>query len=159
MNWSKTMGRRGPQPKPTALKVLEGNPGCYRLEPTGIDALGRPYTPDHLCDDAAGCIDVIQQSMPAHVFSALDTFLLSAYATAWSLHKRAVLAISGPDFNLETHARWIRLANQQAAIMASLGDRLGLDPRSRAALKLPNAKQQKSKFHGLLGQPTMSLPS
>jgi hypothetical protein len=36
--------------------------------------------------------------------------------------------------------------------MASLSDRLGLDPRSRAALKLPNAKQKRSKFAGLLGQ-------
>ena len=34
--------------------------------------------------------------------------------------------------------------------MASLGDRLGLDPRSRDALKLPGARQQRSKFDGLL---------
>jgi hypothetical protein len=36
--------------------------------------------------------------------------------------------------------------------MASLGDRLGLDPKSRAALKLPNARQQRSKFEGLIGR-------
>ena len=41
--------------------------------------------------------------------------------------------------------------NQQAAIMAALGDRLGLDPKSRAAMKLPDAKQRKSKFAGLMG--------
>ena len=35
--------------------------------------------------------------------------------------------------------------------MAALGDRLGLDPKSRAALKLPAAKQRKSKFAGLMG--------
>jgi hypothetical protein len=35
--------------------------------------------------------------------------------------------------------------------MAALGDRLGLDPKSRAALKLPAANQRKSKFAGLLG--------
>jgi phage terminase small subunit len=43
------------------------------------------------------------------------------------------------------------MANQQAAIMATLADRLGLDPKSRAALKLPAAKQRKSKFDGLRG--------
>jgi len=43
------------------------------------------------------------------------------------------------------------MANQQAQIMAALGDRLGLDPKSRAALKMPSAKQRKSKFAGLLG--------
>jgi hypothetical protein len=36
-------------------------------------------------------------------------------------------------------------------MLASLGDRLGLDPKSRAGLKLPGAKQRKSKFAGLLG--------
>jgi phage terminase small subunit len=46
---------------------------------------------------------------------------------------------------------WIRIANQQAVIMAALGDRLGLDPKSRAALKLLTANQRKSKFAGLMG--------
>jgi hypothetical protein len=46
---------------------------------------------------------------------------------------------------------WIKLGNKQAALMASLGDRLGLDPKSRAALKMPPAKQRKSKLAGLLG--------
>jgi hypothetical protein len=36
-------------------------------------------------------------------------------------------------------------------ILASLGDRLGLDPKSQAALKLPEAAHRKSKFEGLLG--------
>ena len=29
------MGKRGPAPKPTALKVIEGNPGKQRIEDTG----------------------------------------------------------------------------------------------------------------------------
>jgi hypothetical protein len=154
------MGRRGPQPKPAALKILEGNPGQYRIEPTGIDACGEPFIPDHLPDDAQGCLEVIKASMPGKVYSALDTFLLSAFAVAWALHKKASLVISDPNFNFETHARWVRLANQQAALMASLSDRLGLDPRSRAALKLPSARQQRSKFAGLLGQiASPNLPS
>jgi phage terminase small subunit len=46
---------------------------------------------------------------------------------------------------------WIRILNQQAGILAALGDRLGLDPKSRAALKLPVSKQRKGKFAGLIG--------
>jgi hypothetical protein len=45
---------------------------------------------------------------------------------------------------------WPRILNKQAAIMAALGDRLGLDPKSRAALKLPTSPQR-SKFASLLG--------
>jgi phage terminase small subunit len=146
------MGRRGPQPKPTALKILEGNAGKHQIEPTGIEALGQPYVPDHLSDDGCGCLEIVQQSMPAHVFCAVDTFLLSCFATSWSLHKKAVLKISGPSFDVKRDAPWVRLANQQAQLMASLSDRLGLDPRSRAALRLPDVRQKKSKFAGLLGQ-------
>jgi hypothetical protein len=154
------MGRRGPQPKPAALKVLEGNPGKSVIEPTGIEACGEFFVPDHACDDGAGALEIVRQSMPGKVYSALDTFLLSAFATAWSLHKKAVLKISGPDFNLKRDAPWVRLANQQTAIMVTLSDRLGLDPRSRAALKLPSARQRRSKFAGLLGQiASPSLPS
>ena len=97
--------------------------------------------------------------MPGKVYSALDSFHLAAFGVAWMLHKKATLVVSGPDFDVENGKGWIRVLNQQTAIMVTLSDRLGLDPRSRAALKLPSAKQQRSKFHGLLGQPTMSLPN
>jgi len=52
----------------------------------------------------------------------------------------------------------VRDSRRMAAIMATLGDRLGLDPKSRAALKLPSARQQRSKFEGLIGQAGLGLP-
>jgi len=150
------MGRRK---KLAEIDRLEGNPGRRLIEETGIEALGSPFIPEHLPDDARGCIDVIKQSMPSSVFSALDSFLLSAFGTAWALHKRASHEIAAPGFEWTTASKrgspqaspWIRIANQQAGILAALGDRLGLDPKSRAALKLPAANQRKSKFDGLRG--------
>jgi phage terminase small subunit len=95
--------------------------------------------------------------MPANVYSALDTFVLAAFGTAWAIHKRAAHEISPPDFKWTEKSKrgaphqsaWLRIANQQATILAALGDHLGLDPKSRALLKLPAAKQRKSKFAGL----------
>ena len=147
------MGRRK---KLAEIDRLEGNPSRRLIEEAGVEA---PFIPEHLSNDARGCIDIIKQSMPSSVYSALDSFILSAFATAWALHKRAALEISAPDFQWTTASKrgspqaspWIRIANQQAGIMAALGDRLGLDPKSRAALKLPDAKQRKSKFAGLTG--------
>ena len=57
---------------------------------------------------------------------------------AWAIHKRAALEISNPGFQFTTASKlgsphaspWIRNANQQAEILASLGDRLGLDHKS-----------------------------
>jgi phage terminase small subunit len=100
--------------------------------------------------------------MPNKVYSALDSFILSAFGTAWAIHKCGALKISDPEFKhvvtllsgVEMQSPWLATLNKQAALLASLGDRLGLDPKSRAALKLPAAKQKKSKFAGLLGRPT-----
>jgi phage terminase small subunit len=117
-------------------------------------------------DDARGCIEVIKTSMPPSIYSALDSFHLAAFGMAWALHKRAALEISNPGFawivtnstGSQVQSPWIKILNAQAAVIASLGDRLGLDPKSRAALKLPRARQQKSKFAGLFGQAGLSRP-
>lgn len=150
------MGRRK---KLSALEALEGNPGKRVIEESGIEALGEPFIPEHLMDDARGCIECIKQSMPAKIYSALDSYLLSAFGVAWAVHKRAAHEINSPEFKWivlnsagsESPSPWIKILNSQAEKLASLGDRLGLDPKSRAALKLPAARQQKSKFAGLMG--------
>jgi phage terminase small subunit len=152
------MGRRGPRKKLAEIDRLEGNPS-RRLIEAGVEALGTPFIPEHLSDDARGCIETIKMSMPANIYSALDSFILSAFATAWALHKRATHEMNAPDFKWTVKSKrgsavesaWIKIANKQAGILATLGDRLGLDPKSRAALKLPDAKRQKSKFAGLMG--------
>lgn len=155
------MGKRGPKPKLAALDNLDGNPGKRVIEESGIEALGEPFIPEHLADDARGCIESIKMSMPSGIYSALDSFILSAFATAWALHKMAAHKINDPDFQhvitvgdngAQAQSPWLAILNKQAALMATLGDRLGLDPKSRAALKLPGAKQRKSKFAGLIGQ-------
>jgi hypothetical protein len=46
----------------------------------------------------------------------------------------------------------MKIMSEQAQLVASFGDRLGLDPRSRTSLKLPDARQKRSKFAGLIGQ-------
>lgn len=153
------MGRRGPRKKLAEVDRLDGNPSRRFIEESGIEALGEPFIPEHLCDDARGCMDIIKNAMPPNIYSALDSFILSAFATAWAIHKKATLVISDPKFQYTettkrgapTESPWIKMQRQQAALMASLGDRLGLDPKSRAALRMPGNTQRKSRFAGLLG--------
>ncbi len=68
-----------------------------RLEP-GEPESGEPFIPEHLSDDARGCIETIKMSMPSNIYSVLDSFILSAFATAWALHKLAAHKINAPDF-------------------------------------------------------------
>ena len=99
------MGKRGPRPKLAAIEALEGNPGKRIIEESGIEALGEPFVAEHLMDDARGCIEVIKQSMPSSVYSALDSFILAAFATAWALDKLATHKINDPAFSQMLRAR------------------------------------------------------
>jgi phage terminase small subunit len=155
------------------LEALEGYPCKEAFNDVGIEALGEPFIPEHLSDDARGCIEMIMRSMPDKVYSALDSYLLAAFGTAWALHKMAAHKVNDPKFKVVhevngagalAQSPWLAVLNKQAMIMASLGDRLGLNPAGRAALKLPGARQQRSQFAGLLGQTALlsssrNLPS
>ena len=96
--------------KPAAIRILEGNPGRRPIEVSGIEAQGTPFIPEHLPDDARGVIDCIKASMPASVYSALDSFLLSAFGMAWTIHKMAAIEISNPNFvwTVEKTRGWCR---------------------------------------------------
>jgi P27 family predicted phage terminase small subunit len=148
---------RGRRKKLAALSLLEGNPGKRPIA-AGVEGLGAPFIPEHLSEDARGCVEVVRTSMPHHIYCALDSFLLAAFATAWAVHKRAAHEIANPGFKFVIDGKcsrvqnpWLRVMNQQAAIMASLGTKLGLDPHARQALALP-AHKPESKFAGLLGR-------
>lgn len=154
------MGARGPRKKLPEIDRLDGNPSNRLIPDSGIQALGEAFVPEHLPDDAQACIEVIKASMPPKVYNALDSFLLAAFATAWALHKRAAHEMNNPEFKFiglnsagnETPSAWVKIANQQAMLLASLGDRLGLNPKARASLHLGADQKPVSKFDGLIGQ-------
>ena len=148
------MGARGPRPELAEIKRLKGNPGKRPLPEGGVVASGEPFVPDHLEDDAKACVEMIRRSMPPGVYARSDSFALAAYGAAWALHKAAVEALRTEPRVVQGSrgpqpSPWVKIQNQQAQLMMSLGDRLGLDPKARAALKLPDEKPA-SKFDGLL---------
>lgn len=154
------MGLRGPKKKLPLIARLEGNPGKRRIEDSGIEALGSPFVPEHLCDDARGCLEVIRLSMPPEVYSALDSFHLAAFAQTWAAMKLCQTEMARPGFKpVDEQGQksiWFQAHNEAIREMCRLGDRLGLDPKARAALKLPKANQQKEEFDGLIGRPVSS---
>ena len=80
--------------------------------------LGEPFVPEHLMDDARGCIKVIRQSMPRKVYSALDTFLLSAFGTAWAIHKRVTKPLRQPGSSLGCRRRPIIMSYVQSVLQS-----------------------------------------
>jgi phage terminase small subunit len=150
------MGARGPRPATPEIKRLKGNPGKEKLPPPGVSALGESFIPEHLEEAARTCIDVVCSSMPPGLYRRPDSFILASFATAWALHKKAAEQLRATGEYTVVTARgeqvgpWVKILNDQAKLMASLGDRLGLDPKARAALHLPE-EGPTSKFDGLFG--------
>lgn len=155
------MGARGPKPKLPQLKKLEGNPGKRHIEEIVVQAGGDAYAPDHLNDDATACFEMIKRSMPLRLYAAADTFALSAFATAWAWHKRATHELNSPDATPIVEGSkgqlqpnpWFKILKAMSEEMRTWGDRLGLDPKARAALKAPADDGPKSKFAGLIAMP------
>jgi P27 family predicted phage terminase small subunit len=148
------MGRRMTLP---VIAWLEGNRSKRPIAQSGVEAIGRPFIPKHLMNSARGCAEVVRSSMPDEIYSQADSFLLAAFGMAWAVHQRAASEISKPGFawlvsqenGSTVPSPWLKVINAQAKILASLGDRLGLDPKSRAQLSSPSARKE-SKFDGLL---------
>lgn len=139
------------------IRRLEGNPGKRPIDDLLIVAEGEPFAPDHLDDEATACLEMIARHMPPGVYATVDTYVLSAFATAWAIHRRASLELQAQALVVrgakggEVANPFVAIVNSQARIMASLASRLCLDPIARMALRVPDAKRPRSKFDGLLG--------
>jgi len=157
------MARTGRPKKLPQLKKLEGNPGKRAIDEIGLQAIGEAFAPDHLNEDAAACFELIKASMPPATYAKVDTFALAAFATAWAWHKRATHEANNPEFEpivvgskgQEQPNPWFKILKAMSEEMRTWGDRLGLDPKARLGLKLPDEKPR-SKFDGLIGRPASS---
>lgn len=151
------MGKRGPKPKPTRLRVLEGNPSKRPLNDQEPEPSGEAVCPDYLSDDAKAAWSEIMASLPPGMITAADAPLLAAYCEAVATHKAAVesLAARGVARSrcLLVHGKpapQLRIMAEAARTMATLGTRLGLSPADRSGLKGGGPGEGKSKWTGLI---------
>src|SRR5512146_3144589 len=80
------MGLRGPTPKPTALKILEGNPGHRPLNPDEpMPTAGEPPCPPWLADEAKAEWDrIVPELSRLNVLTVIDGAALAAYCQAFA---------------------------------------------------------------------------
>lgn len=139
---------RGRKPKPTALKLIDGNPGKRPIrgrEPKPPTAL--PTCPAHLSATAksewkrlAGVLNEIG------LLTRIDRTVLAAYCQAYGRWVEAERRLAETPPLLKTPAGyvqvspWITISNKQVELMTRLMAELGLTPsaRSRLAIQLPN---------------------
>jgi P27 family predicted phage terminase small subunit len=143
------MGKRGPKPKPAALKLFEGNPGKRRINPEyqppkagrDFEAPGwlkgeglREWT--RLVGAMSGC----------GMLSTIDRNALAAYCglfgrwteCEWMLRREGLASKSGEV------SPWLKLANELRAQMRPYESEFGMTPgaRARVAVNPPAMNSQ-----------------
>jgi P27 family predicted phage terminase small subunit len=137
------MARKGPRSKPTHLKIIEGNPGKRRLDPSSPKLPpDRPIAPVWLSEDArAEWRFIVPKLDAAGLVSKIDRTTLAVYcemvatfreATNW-VRERGILvagqkggAVKNPALQIQRDAA--RLISTYARMFGfSPADRVGMD--------------------------------
>ncbi len=163
------MGRRGPPPKPTRLKLLEGNPGKRRLnrrEPK--PRLEAPRCPVWLSEEAKTVWRrTVLELKRAGVLTVVDGDALAAYCQTYARWKAAeeFLANHGDVYPLRDENGRIKYMQQfpQVSIARNLlhllrgyQQEFGLTPSSRSRIEIQAAEpisEEEKIARRLLGPP------
>lgn len=174
------MGKRGPPPKPTALRELEGNPSNRPLpenEPKAPPAPKAAQPPKHLCKHSKAEWKRLYPILRAcGLMSAND---LTAFAVYCSLYGRWVKAeeelakstalLKTPNGHVQPNP-WITIARQTAELMKAYLIEFGMTPAARSRIgnaiipPSPPPKQDEppppsidaGQFGGLIGKQTVN---
>ena len=158
------MGRRGPPPKPTVLKLLAGNPGKRPISdrepkpPAGI-----PRHPDWLSDEARRVWRRLAPQLKAmKVLTLADRDALAAYCHTYARWREAETFLSkhGLTYPIRDEKGNVRCLQQfpQVAIARNLllvlrayQQEFGLTPASRSRVQVPHGEQEEDRARGILG--------
>jgi P27 family predicted phage terminase small subunit len=157
---------RGRKPKPTHLKVLEGNPARRPYnsgEPRPEAEI--PTCPAHLCPSAkAEWKRLAQQLFTLGIVTVLDRAVMAAYCQAYGRWveaerklKETPMILKMPSGYIQQNP-WLTISNKQMELMHKYMSELGLSPVSRSRVSArPHLGPKpwefgRSKFDGLLGQ-------
>ena len=122
------MGRRGPPPKPTALKLLEGNPSKRPLRGEPLQPTpGRLACPTWLDREAKAEWRRIVRVMPPGWLTPVDRSVLAMACVWWSEYVAAV--------RTGESRRMLEASKEYRAFVS----KLGLSPSDRVGLHVPVA--------------------
>jgi len=147
------MGARGPAPKPTALKRLQGNPGKRAL-PAGEPqpAAGRvPYAPRWLSEGAAAEWKRLAPRLhAAGLLTEVDHDALAVYCETWALWKRAEEVVRQKGEVVKTtngniiQNPYLGIANRAKRDALLMMREFGLTPSARTRIKVEATKEEPS---------------
>ena len=136
------MARPGPPPKPTALKLIAGNPGKKRLpqgEPKPM--VEAPVPPKHLTAEARVEWERLAPILVRlKLLTKLDRAALAAYCQAWARHVEAEEQVAKASALAFTHNGypivnpWVTISKQAVDQMARFMTEFGMTPAARTRI-------------------------
>lgn len=140
------MPKRGPKPMPTELRLLHGRTRAgqavnrQRPIPTG-----RPVCPKELSHGAVRIWKRLLASMPPQLYTRVDEGTLAVFCTAQAEFLQAVETVDAEGrvlvdrYGRKYEHPAMRQMARCAELIAKMGDKLGLSPTARDALRAPES--------------------
>ena len=154
------MAMRGRKPKPTKLKLLEGNPGKRPLNPAEpVPDAALPDAPAHLDEDArAEWARTAEELNRLGLLTQVDRAAFAGYCAAYGRWAQASRALKGEGLTVETtngnviQNPLVGIANKAMELMLRFAAEFGMTPSSRSRVSVPNtAVDEFEREFGLTG--------
>jgi P27 family predicted phage terminase small subunit len=150
---------RGRKPRPTHLKILEGNPGKRPLGEEPQPSPDIPECPAHLDDEARAEWDRITPELRnCRLLTIVDRAALAAYCQAWSRWVKAegIVRTSGEVLKSKTTGAvyqnpYLAIANRAMKQMKEFLTEFGLTPPSRVRLGVRTPTPMSEKARRMFG--------
>lgn len=144
----------GRKPKPTQLKVINGNPGHRALNEAEPKPVGELYeAPEWMTETQRIGWAYALQNAPLGLLKRLDRSLLSVWVVAEDLHREAAEKIAkfgminkAPNTGIPMQSPFLPILNKQAMIMMKAASELGFTPSSRSRIVAPGAEKSGNRF-------------
>lgn len=156
------MGKRGPAPKPTGLKVLNGNPGKRPInesEPQPTKPVEAPKPPSFLSTYAKKeWKRIVPVLMKVNLLTEADYSALAAYCQCydrWVSAEKAIRAhakANNGKYTFETESGYVQqipeigISNQAMKEMRNFAKEFGLTPSSRTNLHIEAPLEEEDPF-------------
>ena len=147
----------GPKPKPSHMKLVEGNPGRRKLNDKEPKPRGNLYDPpDWLTAAQRAGWEYAIESAPIGLLKRLDRSVLVAWVVAEDLHRQAAQKINDADGamliktpnGMPAQSPYVSIVNKQAQIMMKAAAEMGFTPASRSKVEVEDAEEEDDEFFG-----------
>lgn len=140
----------GPPPKPTRLKLLQGNPGRRPLSDNEPQPeIGRPTRPHWLLPEAKReWSRIVPELVRLGLLAKIDRAMLSMWCQCWGMYVEAVRDIREhgtafrTDKGYEGQRPSVAVMNKMIERMTALSARFGMTPSDRSRISVPQSEDK-----------------